>query len=645
MKTRLKNLLVLRQVARLATLLSLLLLVSLPPLVTAHDIGVAAEVNTSSIPRAVDSGPSWTATGNLNTGRFHHTATLLANGKLLIAGGFSSCNNSGCTTLDTAELYDPATGTWSTTGKMSTPRSAHIAVRLPNGKVLVAGGSSNTQTLSSAELYDPATGTWSATGSLSVNRGESLGILLPNGKVLMTSGVTNVGGNFVLINSAELYNPATGTWSATGNMTSPRFFPSITLLSNGKVLVAGGDGNLAGTNTLRSTELYDPTSGTWSATGNLISARVNPSATLLSNGKVLVTSGFANNAFVLTSELYDPTAGTWSATGSLSAVRETVTLLPNGKVLATGGDGGSSSTELYDPATGTWSASASLTSKRNSHTVTLLANNKLLAAGGNTGFTQSGAAGLNSAELFDAAALGGVAVTVSGASYGAEVTSETIASAFGVNLASGSAAATSLPLPTVLAGVTVKVRDSLGTERDAPLFYVSPLQINYLIPAGTASGTATVTMLNNGTQIATGTLQIVSVAPGLFAANSNAQGVAAADVLRVKANNAQTYESLLHFDQAQNKFVPTLIDLGPATDLVFVELYGTGIRFRSDLSAVSATVGGVSAHVFYAGAQGQFVGLDQVNVLLPRSLAGRGEVNIALTVDGKAANIVTVGIL
>ena len=626
MKTDLKNLLALRYVTVIAALLWLLFLVSLPPLVThsAH---------------AVDSGPSWTATGNLNTGRYHHRATLLTNGKVLVVGGYSRCSfTTGCTTLSSAELYDPATGTWSATGSVRTPRSASIAVRLANGKVLIAGGGTPPNF---SDLYDPATGAWSPTGNLNTGRYDATGTLLANGKVLIAGGATTSGNNVTVVNTAELYDPATGVWSPTGNMNSPRLFHSATLLPNGKVLVAGGESNLAVSNIVRSAELYDPATGTWSLTGNMSAARQTHTATLLRN-KVLVTSGFANSFTALNSaELYDPATGTWSATGNLSIYRETATLLPNGKVLATGGDGGSITTELYDPATGTWSAGANLTTKRNNHTITFLANNKVLATSG----TGDGENGLNSAELFDAAALGGVAVTVSGASYGAEVTSETIASAFGVNLASGSAAATSLPLPTVLAGVTVKVRDSLGTERDAPLFYVSPLQINYLIPAGTASGTATVTMLNNGTQIATGTLQIVSVAPGLFAANSNAQGVAAADVLRVKANNAQTYESLLNFDPAQNKFVPTLIDLGPATDLVFVELYGTGIRFRSDLSAVSATVGGVSAQVFYAGAQGQFVGLDQVNVLLPRSLAGRGEVNIALTVDGKAANVVTVGIL
>lgn len=583
--------------------------------------------------------PTWTTTGNLTTGRYHHTATLLANGKVLVMGGYRRCSfTAGCTTLGSAELYDPSSGTWSATGSVRTPRSASIAVRLQNGKVLIAGGG---ETPNLADIYDPATGTWSPTGNLNTGRYDATGTLLPNGKVLIAGGATVNGNSVTIVNTAELYDPATGAWSSTGRMNNPRLFHSATLLPNGKVLVAGGESDLAVSNVARSAELYDPDTGTWSLTGTMNAARQIHTATLLRSNKVLVASGLANSTTALnTAELYDPVGGTWSVTGNLSQYRETATLLPNGKVLATGGDGGSLTTEMYDPATGMWSASASLTTKRNTHTVTFLANNKLLAVGG----TADGENGLNSAELFDVVALGGVAVTVSGASYTPEVASESIASAFGVNLASGTASASSQPLPTLLSGTSVKVKDSLGTERDAPLFYVSPLQINYLIPAGTATGAATVTVLSNGIQLATGTLQVATLAPGLFAANANGQGIAAADVLRIKADNSRTYESVVQFDSAQNKFVPALIDLGAATESVFVELYGTGIRARSDLSTVSATIGGIPAQVFYAGAQGQFVGVDQVNVLLPRSLAGRGEVTLMLTADGKVANLVTVGI-
>ncbi len=137
-------------------------------------------------------------------------------------------------------------------------------------------------------------------------------------------------------------------------------------------------------------------------------------------------------------------------------------------------------------------------------------------------------------------------------------------------------------------------------------------------------------------------MRIAATEPGLFSANASGQGVAAAVLLRVKANGAQSYEPVARFDPAQNKFVALPIDLGPSTDQVFLLLFGTGIRFRDSLSAVTASIGGTEAQVLYAGEQGGFVGLDQLNVRVPRSLAGRGEVDVSLTVDGRAANPVRV---
>jgi uncharacterized protein (TIGR03437 family) len=217
---------------------------------------------------------------------------------------------------------------------------------------------------------------------------------------------------------------------------------------------------------------------------------------------------------------------------------------------------------------------------------------------------------------------------------------DSIVSAFGTNLASTTQAATTIPLPTTLAGTTVTVRDNLGVARLAPLFYVSPDQINYQIPNGTASGGATV-LVNSGTGTTlSSTINVTSVAPGLFSASSNGQGIAAALAQRIRANGDVTYESIWRFDAAQNKPVAVPIDLGPETDQVFLVLYGTGIRHRSALTNVSATVGGEAAQVLYAGVAPGYIGLDQINVRLNRSLIGRGEVEVRLTVDGKAANLV-----
>jgi len=236
-------------------------------------------------------------------------------------------------------------------------------------------------------------------------------------------------------------------------------------------------------------------------------------------------------------------------------------------------------------------------------------------------------------------------VSVSAASYsGLALATESIAAAFGARLATTTQFATDIPLPTSLDGSTVKIKDSSGTERLAPLFFVSPSQINYQNPPGTTPGEATITITSGDGAISVGTMQVAAVAPGLFAANANGQGVAAAVALRVKADGSQSYEPVAQFNAAQNKFVTVPIDLGLDSDRVFLILYGTGIRFRSDLSTVAAQIGGTDTPALFAGQQGGYVGLDQINLLMPHSLIGRGDVNIMLTVDGQAANTVMVNI-
>jgi len=239
----------------------------------------------------------------------------------------------------------------------------------------------------------------------------------------------------------------------------------------------------------------------------------------------------------------------------------------------------------------------------------------------------------------------GVIACVSAASYSnSALAAEAIITAFGSNLATITQAASMIPLPTSLAGTTIRVRDSAGTERLAPLFFVSSSQVNYQIPPQTAMGTATITITNADGAISTGTVQIVAVAPGLFTANSNGQDAPAAVALRLGADNSQSYETVAIFDAIQNKFISRPLDLNPATDQVYLMLFGTGIKFRSSLAAVSAKIGGVDAEVLYAGAQGGFAGLDQINVRIPPSLVGRGEVEVVLTVDGQTSNTVRVNI-
>jgi len=217
---------------------------------------------------------------------------------------------------------------------------------------------------------------------------------------------------------------------------------------------------------------------------------------------------------------------------------------------------------------------------------------------------------------------------------------ESIVSGFGSGLAVTTESPSSLPLPTALAGVRVLVRDSLDEERAAALFFVSAGQINYQIPPGTALGEAVATVDANGVTVARGTVQIASVAPALFAANSNGRGPAAANALHVAPDDSQTIEPVARFDAVQERFLTAPIDLGQQDDRVFLVLFGSGVRGRSG-AAVTVRIGGETIEAAFAGAQTEFVGVDQINVLVPRSLAGRGEVDVVVTVDGQASNRVT----
>jgi hypothetical protein len=221
---------------------------------------------------------------------------LLTTDEVLVAGGYE-----GSYYRATAELYNPATGTWTPTGSMATGRGSHRATLLPDGRVLVEGGFDAPGSIASAELYDPATAAWTSTGSLAEKRDGHTATLLPSGKVLVAAGKSNDRG----LTSAELYDPTSGTWTTTGRLAEKRFYHTETLLADGKVLVAGGlvyppDASLT------SAELYDPATGTWSATASLANGRGSHRATLLPNGKVLVAGGLELKDFhpIASAELF-----------------------------------------------------------------------------------------------------------------------------------------------------------------------------------------------------------------------------------------------------------------------------------------------------------------------------------------------------
>jgi uncharacterized protein (TIGR03437 family) len=237
-------------------------------------------------------------------------------------------------------------------------------------------------------------------------------------------------------------------------------------------------------------------------------------------------------------------------------------------------------------------------------------------------------------------------VTVSSANFKREsLAVEGIASAFGQNLATRTEAARSLPLPTELAGTTVRLTDANGLERLAPLFFVSAQQINYQIPLDIAPGAVTVTITNSAGTVSFGIERVRNFAPSLFTANANGGGVPAGYAVRV-SGGVQTNITIARLDSSTNppQYMPEAIDLGAAGDQVVLVIFGTGLRRRPDLSGVDVTIGGVRVPADYAGETPGLVGLDQLNFVIPRNLAGRGEVDVAINASGLAANVVRVSI-
>ena len=440
----------------------------------------------------------FTPTGSMIELRSQHTATLLLDGRVLVAGGYGARGDG----LASAEIYDPSTGAFTATETMTTPRRMHSSTLLADGRILIAGGYSLGTPSASAEIYEPASGTFSATGNLTFPRGGHTAILLSSGKVLIIGGYGSPG--FPLVAPAEIYDPAAGLFTATESYQGDGgcdFCAPAVLLADDTVLFAGQN----------QAQLYDPASAVFSLTGTG-SPCLSP-ATLLLDGKVLFAGGECEGREA-TAELYDPATGAFNFTGSMGSPRvwHSLTLLPDGTVLAAGGEtdscssrgcsfaGTVASAELYDPSTAAFAPTGSMTTAREGHTATLLNDGTVLIAGG----TSYGGIGVlfgdaATAEIYTPALMVPApqlfALSTDGTGQGAiwHATTGEVASRSNPALAGE---VLSMYTCNLIAGAVIPPQVAIGGQLAKILYfgdapgYPGYYQVNFKIPDGVASGSA-----------------------------------------------------------------------------------------------------------------------------------------------------------
>ena len=383
---------------------------------TASYGGDANDAASISAPVTVTIDAVFTPTGSMAQPRSDHSATLLNDGRVLVAGGFDAA---GAATA-TSEVYCPASmvapspslcqngaGRFSTLGTLPSKSAGHTSTLLPNGKVLSAGGGN-----SSAELFDPATNSWTTVaGFSSVRSYHTATLLASRNLVLFTGGAGNSGST---LRTTVLYNLTTGSFTAGPAMTAARERHTATLLPNGKLLIAGGrasggassDDDDLNYTALGSAEIYDPATNSFTAAPPMKSPRESHAAVLLASGRVLVGGGGNGTGTAATADVYDPATNAWTATGPMRSAREgyPLTVLANGKVLAAGGrnpTGRLNSGELYDPALSTFQpVTSAMNAFRTNHTATLLADGSVLVVGGKGGATSGANVSVNTAELY-----------------------------------------------------------------------------------------------------------------------------------------------------------------------------------------------------------------------------------------------------
>lgn len=367
-------------------------------LVVVGGTGAAGPVSSAERHDPMAGAGTWRAAGSPGAPRYRPLTATLPDGRVLAMGGLRWPDPGGYVYHATAELYDPAAGTWTATASPASARYDGVGVLLPDGRFLVAGGTSAFSTTSSvyptsAETYDPSAGTWTSAGSLALGREDPVAALLPGGRVLVAGGRSAIQ---TALSSCETFDPATGTWTWAGSMGAARVSPSAALLPSGKVLVLAGVTNTFTLGVTGSAEVRDPVSGAFATTGALAAGRWSSVGVTLPSGRTLVAGGHGASAPLAACEVRDPASGAWAPAGALASARmdPAAALLPDGDLLVAGGMAVWSSSvpplasaEVYDPGAGSWTATRAMASGRHAFSLVSLADGSVLAVGGRSDVT------------------------------------------------------------------------------------------------------------------------------------------------------------------------------------------------------------------------------------------------------------------
>lgn len=346
----------------------------------------------SPSPSPIYGDGTWTATQSMPQAIWGTGSAVLRDGRVLVVGGATSGNSNAA--VSKVELYDPKTGKWTSETKMLQARAYPMTALLPDGSVLVAGGSRNALPLDTAERYLPDSGTWVGAGRMHVPRTHGTATVLADGRVLLAGGGSKGSPSFAATATAELYNSTTDTWTPAASMSVARTFHTASLLPGGAVLVTGGASAFYGEfgTVTSSAEIYDPAANVWHPANPMSIARYLDAAVVLHDGRVLVAGGWALTSNTdpsrASSEVYNPTTNSWTSAGSMSdgRARFRMTVLPDGRVLAAGGVGPNykvvRSADLWDPTTGQWQATGQLGTAVMWPVLATLPDGRVLIAGG-----------------------------------------------------------------------------------------------------------------------------------------------------------------------------------------------------------------------------------------------------------------------